>query len=135
MENTSTSPASEGETAQHRDRRICAERYRDEMERLRQQSERLADPDLTDEAREEIDAEREPLSIEPRRQLKILLSWGGPSDGYLLTFDAEGQDVLAGCYWYADWFTYAEESLSPEEIDLVVGAYLGGDPRAFFPTR
>jgi hypothetical protein len=105
------------------------------MERLRRQAERLADPDLTDEAREEIEAEREALSIEPRRQLRILLSWGGPSDGFLLTFDPDGTEALNGCYWYADWFTYAEEPLSPDEIDLVVDAYLGGDPQAFFTTH
>jgi hypothetical protein len=75
------------------------------------------------------------LSIEPLRQLKITLSWGGPSDGFLLTYDGTSHELLRGCYWYADWFTYAEESLSPEEAELVNDLYVGGDPEAFFTQK
>ena len=51
-----------------------------------------------------------------------------------LTFDASGCDLLHGCYWYADWFTYAEEELSQAEGELVSSLYLGGDPSTYFDT-
>ncbi|MFO0935748.1 MAG: hypothetical protein U0798_04420 [Gemmataceae bacterium] len=90
-------------------------------------------PNLNDAKRESIESEFEPLEIESRRQLKILLSWGGPSDGFLLTFDKTGHDLLEGVYFHAEWFTYSEQRLSSADADLVVDMYLHGDPSAYFP--
>jgi hypothetical protein len=35
---------------------------------------------------DEIEEYREPLSCDERREITILLSWGGPADGYKLLF-------------------------------------------------
>jgi hypothetical protein len=130
--NACTPSALTSESPQERDRAICRQRYQAEMRRLEKLSKRLASAHLRDDQREALQEELSVLSIEPRRQLRILLSWGGPSDGYLLTFDAEGRDLLDGCHWYADWFTYAEEELSPSDRDRVCDLYLGGDPSVYF---
>lgn len=114
-------------------KRICWERSRQIVQDLRSLSERLAARDLTDDQRDELESGLDVLSIEPRRQVRILLSWGGPSDGFLLTFDESGRDLISGEYFYADWFTYAEESLLFDDAQLVADLYLGGDATAHFP--
>ena len=95
---------------------------------------RLDDPNTSDEERETLRDEfaNEVLSVEPLRALKITLSWGGPSDGYRLLFDNEGEEARSGVYWYADWFTYAETPLSGEELQWIEEAYLCGEPALFF---
>jgi len=103
------------------------------MEHLQFVRARREEPDLTEKEEDELREEFDVLSIEPRYQLKILLSWGGPSDGYLLTFDGKTRDLIEGSYWYADWFTYAEESLSRDEAEMVSDLYLGRECTAFFP--
>ena len=73
---------------------------------------------------------REPLSIDKKLEINILLSWGGPSDGFKLLFDDE-RELVSGVYWYADWGTYDEAQLDKEEMELVYDFYLYGDIRSF----
>lgn len=75
---------------------------------------------------ESLENYRDPLSMDVTKEINILLSWGGPSDGYKLRFDHEN-DLISGVYWYADWGTYAESPLNDEEMDLVESIYMGGD--------
>jgi hypothetical protein len=65
---------------------------------------------------------REPLSVEERKELTILLSWGGPSDGYKIIFDRENEP-LEGSYFFADWFEYTEFKLTSAELDDVLTVY------------
>ena len=120
---------------QERDERICRERHAEKMDYLRRTVARMNDPNLSDEQREALRDEytNDVLCVEPLRALKITLSWGGPSDGYRLLFDKDGDDALSGVYWYADWFTYAETALSREQLQWVQDAYLGGEPSLYFP--
>lgn len=74
---------------------------------------------------------REPLSMDTSIEVNIMLSWGGPSDGYKLKFDKE-QELISGVYWYADWGTYAESPLDDDEAQRVVDVYMYGDPNTFF---
>ena len=121
-------------SAQERDERICRERHVEKMDRLRRAIARMSDAKTSDETRDKVSEElrEEILSVEPLRALKITLSWGGPSDGYQLLFDKDGDEALSGVYWYADWYTYAETPLSREELQWVQDAYLGGEPALFF---
>ena len=43
----------------------------------------------------------EPLSIEVERHIKVLLSWGGPSDYFLIKINIDGQPIN-GTYHFAD---------------------------------
>lgn len=65
---------------------------------------------------------REPLSCDERREITILLSWGGPSDGFKVYFDPQG-NVLEGYYFFANWFEYEQIKLSDEAIDTVLTIY------------
>jgi hypothetical protein len=77
---------------------------------------------LREKSADEIEEYREPLSCDARREITILLSWGGPADGYKLYFDQDDQAV-AGYYFFADWFEYEEFKLSDEGLDRVVAVY------------
>lgn len=68
---------------------------------------------------------REPLSVDTRIEKTILLSWGGPSDGFKLYFD-EAKELVQACYWVAEWGTYDETWLNDEEAQEVYDFYLGG---------
>jgi hypothetical protein len=120
------------QSAQERDREICRTRYRETFDRLREAQRELSEADLSDARREEIEQNLEALSVEPGRTLRILLSWGGPSDGFDLTLDADGREVTGGVYFYQDWFTHNEVALGADEAQLVSDLYLMGDPAAFF---
>jgi len=69
---------------------------------------------------------REPLSIESIQEVKILLSWGGPEDGFKLQF-SRGNDPDSGVYYRADWGTYEEVPLNDDELSLVFSFYLYGE--------
>jgi hypothetical protein len=101
----STPPARSSVSADERNRRACYERCDERLAVLRKAAKLHASPRLSDARREAIESDFESLEIEERRQLKILLSWGGPSDGFVLTFDKTGQDLLDGVYFHADWFS------------------------------
>lgn len=48
-----------------------------------------------------------PLSVEVVRHVKILLSWGGPSDWLDAELDADN-DIVTLVYHFADWFDHAQ---------------------------
>ena len=92
----------------------------EDMKAVREEAEK------TEKGIEEIEGYREPLSIEVVKEVRILLSWGGGEDGFLLRFDKEN-DLISGKYYIADWGTYADIELSDEELDLVYDYYLYSD--------
>ena len=77
---------------------------------------------LEDKEAREIEDYREPLSCDERREVTILLSWGGPSDGYKIYFDKDNE-ATHGYYFFADWFEYKEFKLTDEELDRVITVY------------
>lgn len=91
--------------------------YQDEMGSLRKVEALLQGKELN-----EVEEYREPLSIEARKEVTVLLSWGGPSDGYKMFFDQEGE-AIEGYYFFADWFEYEEMKLSNRELDRVLAVY------------
>jgi|SRR5690606_217564 len=101
--------------------------YRKEKEMERLQN--LNNIEDTEE-REESEENREPLSFEIEKTIKILLSWGGDSDGYKLTFDKENE-LISGVYFWSDWGVYEEVELSEEELNSVYDLYLYGDASSF----
>jgi len=91
--------------------------YREEIDDLRK-GEAL----LHEKERSEIEGYRDPLSCDERREVTILLSWGGPSDGYKVYFDKDGE-AIEGYYFFADWFEYEEFKLTREELNCVLSVY------------
>ena len=91
--------------------------YQDEMADLKQ-----VEALLQEKERDEVGEYREPLSQDARKEVTVLLSWGGPSDGYKLYFDKDGE-AAEGYYFFADWFEYEEFKLTSEELDSVLAVY------------
>lgn len=81
--------------------------------------------DEKEETEEYYELNREPLSVDTLIEKNILLSWGGPSDGFKLYFNDE-KELVKACYWVADWGTYNETWLSDDEADKVFDFYMGG---------
>jgi hypothetical protein len=72
--------------------------------------------DLRDREMEDV------LSIEKKTLITVLLSWGGPSDGFDFTFDSDGE--LDSCYyWYKDWFDGARRGVPLEQAQQLVDLY------------
>lgn len=72
---------------------------------------------------------RDPLCVDTLVVKKILLSTGGPEDGFKLYFDVvDGKklELSYGVYYRADWGEYKEANLSQEEAQTVYDFYLGG---------
>jgi len=80
----------------------------------------------SDKSIDELEDYRDPLSLDITKEVNILLSWGGPSDGYKLRFDKDNE-LLGGVYWFADWGTYSDSQLTDEQAETVYQAYLYGD--------
>jgi hypothetical protein len=91
--------------------------YREEIDNLRKVEALLQEKEMS-----EIEEYRAPLSIDERKEFTILLSWGGPSDGYKIYVDNENEPV-EGYYFFADWFEYEEFKLTGEELDSVLAVY------------
>jgi hypothetical protein len=91
--------------------------YQDEMADLKQ-----VEALLQEKERDEVEEYREPLSQDVRKEVTVLLSWGGPSDGYKVYFDEEGEPI-DGYYFFADWFEYEQFKLSDEELERVLAIY------------
>jgi hypothetical protein len=62
------------------------------------------------------------LAIEVQKIVHIQLSWGGPADGFKLTYSKEG-DLLHGVYYKADWNEYEEINLSEDEMNEISEIY------------
>ena len=91
--------------------------YQDEMADLKQ-----VEALLQEKERDEVGEYWEPLSLDERKEVTVLLSWGGPSDGYKVYFDKDGE-AAEGYYFFADWFEYEEFKLSDKELDSVLAVY------------
>ena len=91
----------------------------DDREAFVDDSRRTIEEELPDRIAEGI------LSIETTTTYKILLSWGGPSDGFDLEWDKD-QGWIGGSYWFKDWFDGARHPLDggqAEEWARVFGIY------------
>ena len=64
-----------------------------------------------------------PLCFMKRIEWKIQIAWGGPEYGFKLYYDPEAKEWMHGVFYWADWFKYEEESLSPAEMDKVLEVY------------
>lgn len=73
---------------------------------------------------EDDDEYRDPLSLEVKRSVRILLSTGGPGDWIDVDVDEQGS-ILGGSYHNQDWFDHAEVELDDEELRLVETIYGG----------
>lgn len=65
----------------------------------------------------EQDFNQEVLSWEYNHQFKsllLLLSWGGPADGFL--FSPAGKKVK---YYFQDWGDYAEKALTGKDLEIM----------------
>lgn len=103
-----------------------------ELERIRKLNElqnKLSEEQGTDQEaitqNEIYDLERQPLSIETEIKKRILLSWGGGSDGFDLYFN-ENKELLRGVYFSAGWGVYFESQLTDDEAEEVFNFYIGG---------
>lgn len=76
------------------------------------------------------DYERQPLCIDTTLTKNIVLSTGGPADGFKLTFtvyeDGE-KELSSGVYYRADWGAYREAELTNDEAQEVFEFYMGGE--------
>lgn len=107
--------------------------YKMAQEELKDLANLQEEANKNDKAVDEIEGYREPLSMDTSIEVNILLSWGGPSDGYKLIFD-KNQELISGVYWYADWGTYAETKLTDKQLQLVFNVYMYGDASSFFDS-
>jgi len=96
--------------------------YQDEMKDLKDVEALLQKKD-----RDEVEEYREPLSMEERREVTILLSWGGPSDGYKVYFDPDGE-VVEGYY------TSLQTGLSTKKSSSAMRSLTGYYPYIFNTT-
>ena len=65
------------------------------------------------------------LSVEVRKSYRVLLSWGGPSDGFDFVFDSEGE--LVECYYfYQDWFDGAKRPVDMAKAEELVQLWVVG---------
>ncbi len=76
----------------------------------------------------EDDENIESLSIDVFYKVRILLSSGGPSDGFDLEYDSN-KELMGGVYWStyeknSNW-KYKETELILEEAELVEQAFIG----------
>ena len=65
-----------------------------------------------------------PLSIEKTQRYTILLSWGGPSDGFYIDF--KDGECTGGQYFFQDWFDGATRNLSYDEAEAIAEAFCVG---------
>lgn len=87
-----------------------------------------------DDGIESMEEYREPLSMDVTKEVNIMLSWGGPSDGFKLRFNKDNE-LMRAVYWYADWYTYAESKLSDADADLVYEIYMYGEASMFLQNN
>ena len=57
------------------------------------------------------------LSVTITKTYDILLSWGGPSDGFKLFHD--GESWTGGEYYFQDWFDGAKRQLEAEDAEFI----------------
>lgn len=65
------------------------------------------------------------LSVDVRKSYRVLLSWGGPSDGFDFVFNSDG-DLVECYYFYQDWFDGAKRPVDMEKAEELVQLYCVG---------
>ena len=65
------------------------------------------------------------LSVEVRKSYRVLLSWGGPSDGFDFVFNREG-DLVECYYFYQDWFDGAKRPFDMAQAEELVQLWCVG---------
>lgn len=65
------------------------------------------------------------LSVDVRKSYRVLLSYGGPSDGFDFVFDKDG-DLVECYYFYQDWFDGAKRPVDMEKAEELVQLYCVG---------
>ena len=111
--------------------KTCAERIGEHMKGrleamraalIHEQQKSDSDDDENDEDYEEsLECLRESvLAVTPSIRMRIELSTGGPADGFYIYLDWETKEVMAGLYYFQDWFDGAERYLSNDELSLTV---------------
>jgi len=108
-------------------RKICILNAYEELKRIEEINKKLQDDKIQE--KEEAEEHREPLSIDKEEVYKILLSWGGGSDGFKLTF--QNGELLRGVYFMGDWGEYQEIELNNKEAEEVYNFYMYGDVASF----
>lgn len=63
------------------------------------------------------------LEIDKSIVINVLLSTGGPEDGFEVRYNPETKEFVSGVYYFKDWYDGARRPLSDEELDNVVQAY------------
>lgn len=89
------------------------------LSRLEEQPEDMDDEDLYSEVLS--------ASVTKMKRVDILLSWGGPSDGFqveLILQDGEWE-IYEVYYYYKDWFDGARRQLNAEQRELFMNKYAG----------
>lgn len=93
----------------------CEERIAGELsDRLEQLRETWAKCDSDDQQEEGYEELAElPLSVGTIRQVRVVLSTGGPHDEFVFTLDSDG-DVVRTEYVFQDWFDGARRVVDDE---------------------
>lgn len=62
------------------------------------------------------------LAATPEIVVTIELSWGGPADGFLFYFNGD-KELEKITYYFSDWGTYDEITLSREDQEIIEQIY------------
>ena len=101
------------------------ERIKNLNKKEQENSVQIIDNDAQPYDKYEDEENRNPLEIQTEIKKRILLSWGGGSDGFDLYFSEE-KELLRGIYFMADWGEYEESELNEKEAEMVFDFYMGG---------
>jgi hypothetical protein len=75
------------------------------------------------------------LSINATRVMRIMFSWGGPSDWIEVELEKVDRwfEVTSVVYHYADWFDHAKRKLTQQQAPALwrLAEYYGEDPDRF----
>jgi hypothetical protein len=78
-----------------------------------------------DKEKEAEELQPQPLEVSTTKVIKVLLSWGGPADGFDIYIDDKTEADLSDCvkkivYVHEDWGTHDEYQLNDKEEDIII---------------
>jgi hypothetical protein len=95
----------------------------------------IGSPDLSDDELDDLKHEIQEkhrdrvlggvLSVDVRKSYRVLLSWGGPADGFDFVFNNEG-DLIECEYFYQDWFDGAKRPVPIDQAEELAQLYCVG---------
>lgn len=95
--------------------KTCEQRIGAELEWRMQELRRCLDDEAAlEEYRESI------LEVEKAITYRVLLSWGGPSDFFVVHVDPGDRQITRIEYCFQDWFDGATRTLGGEDHDVAV---------------